>query len=121
MNWLASLLGAALLWFLVEIAGEALLALGATVTAPIRRPVWALFMRAKLPWPAVVLVAIGVASAVVGGRLLQKPNSSSWENGLGLVLFLGGAFVTLAGPAFWFHERNRAASPAGADANLPAS
>ncbi|MGZ3332669.1 MAG: hypothetical protein ACXU9S_09820 [Gemmatimonadaceae bacterium] len=121
MNWIANGLGAALVWFLLEFAGEAMLALGTAVTAPVRRPVWALFMRAKWPWAAAVLGVLGVASAVVGGLLLQKPNSSSWEDGLGVTLFLGGAFVALAGPAFWFHERTRATNSDGADANQPAS
>lgn len=117
MNWIASLLAAALVGFLWEIAGEAMLAFGVAVTAPVSRPLWALFMRAKWPWPAVLLAALGIASAVVGALLLQKPNSSSWENGLGVTLFLGGAFVALAGPAFWFHERNRATNSGGADSN----
>jgi hypothetical protein len=121
MNWIASGLGVVLVGFLLEFAGEAVLALGAAATEPVRRPVWALFMRATWPWPAAVLAVLGVASAVVGGVLLQKPNSSSWENGLGLALFFGGAFVALAGPPFWFHERNRAANSDGADANQPSS
>ena len=121
MNWIGSLLAAALIGFLWEISGEAMLALGAVVTASVRRPLWALFMRAKWPWPPAVVAAFGIASAVVGGLLLQKPASSSWEIGLGVALFLGGTFVTLAGPAFWFHERNRARTPDGADANQPAS
>src|SRR6267154_6475280 len=108
MAWIGSVLAAALIGLLWEIAGEAMLALGAVVTAPVGRPVWALFMRAKSPWPAALLAALGIASSVVGALLLQKPNSSTWENGLGVALFLGGAFVALAGPAFWFHERNRA-------------
>jgi hypothetical protein len=121
MNWIASLLAAALIGFLWEVAGEAMLALGVAVTAPVSRPVWALFMRAKWPWPAALLAALGIASAFVGALLLQKPNSSSWENGLGVALFRGGAFVALAGPAFWFHERNRADNSDGADANQSAS
>jgi len=121
MTWIASALAAALIGFLWEIAGEAMLGFGAAVTAPVRGPVWGLFMRAKWPWPAAIMAAVGIASAVVGGLLLQKPNSSSWETGLGVALFLGGAFVALAGPAFWFHERNRATNSDGADPNQPAS
>jgi peptidoglycan/LPS O-acetylase OafA/YrhL len=121
MNWIASALAVALIGFLWEIAGEAMFALGAAISAPVRRPVWALFMRARWPWPAAVLAAFGIAAAGVGAMLLQKPNSSSWENGLGVALFLGGAFLTLAGPALWFHERNRATNSNGADADQPAS
>ena len=121
MNWIKGALAAALIGFLLEVAGEAMLALGAAVTAPVRRPVWALFMRAKWPWPAAVMAALGIALAVVGGMLLQKPNSLSWEDGLGVALFLGGAFVALAGPGFWFHERNRVTNSDGTDANQPAS
>jgi len=110
MNWSASVLDPAVLWLLGAIASKAILSVLIAVTAPVLRPVWALFMRARRPWPAAVLVVFGIACSVAGGLLLQKPNSSSLEGGLGVVLFMGGAFVALAGPAFWFDERNRVAS-----------
>jgi len=33
----------------------------------------------------------------------------------------GRSLLALAGPPFWFHERNRAANSDGADANQPSS
>ena len=107
MNSVASPLNPVVLWLILEIVGHAVFSLVAAVSAPVRRPVWAIFMRAKSPWPAAVLAGLGIASGVAGAMLLQKPNASDWESGFGLALFFCGAFVALAGPAFWFDERNR--------------
>jgi hypothetical protein len=113
MSSIPSPLDPVVTWFILVIAGKAVFALFGwvtTLTAPVRRPLWAVFMRANWAWPAAVLLALGIASGVVGGMLLQKPNSSDWEMGFGLALFFGGAFVAVAGPAFWFDERRRLGS-----------
>jgi len=110
MNLIATPLEPVVLWIVVEIAWKAVFALFAALTAltaPVRRPVWAVFMRATWPWPAAVLAGLGIASGVAAGMLLSKPNASDWESGFGLALFAGGAFVALAGPATWFDERRR--------------
>src|SRR5712671_6298308 len=105
MNWLATVLGGVLLWFILEIAAEFLLEVATVATRPIRPLIWTAFMRAQLPWPAALLAAFGLACSFVGAQLLQRANAPKWAEGLGLFCFLGGALVMLAAPALWFEAR----------------
>lgn len=108
MALISSLIGGVLLYFIAELVVGLLFGGFSTATRPIHRPIWAASMRASWPWPALVLGALGIASAVAGGILSMRPNAPSWSDRLGGILFLGGLLVALIGPPMWFHERDRA-------------
>jgi hypothetical protein len=100
LAWLLGALGWLLLAILRELLGELIGEATHAVAEPVRRPVWRAFVRARWPWPLLVVASLG-ASGSAGGLWLFKHYEQGWRAGAGVTLFLAGAFVALIAPLVW--------------------
>jgi len=118
IHWLLGAIGACVAWLFWEIVGEAIGEIIGAVTAPVFRPIWRAFVRARWPWP-LLLMLVGGALVAIGGLSLAHMYESRWQAGIGFFLFLAGAFFAVGGGYLWRDaQRERAsATPATAAIN----
>lgn len=104
-------LGCMLLWALGEAVTELLGDSASGGVAPAWRPVWRAFLRARWPWPAVVMAALGVAGVIAGFRLHGRYDAD-WRGVAGLALFFVGGVVAAVAPFLWRDARRARARDA---------
>ena len=118
--WTLAALGSLLLWLLWELLSALFGEAAWTATEPVRRPVWRAFVRARWPWPLLLVAGVG-GVASVGGLWAFKHSAEGWRAGAGLTLFLGGAFVALTAPFVWRDARQVRARGAARSRGGPTS
>ena len=90
-----------------ELLGGMVMDLGWAATAPVRRPIWRAFVTASWPWPLILMMAGGAASAWFGLQEL-RPELAAWRNGVGMVAFFAGCAIALSAPFLWRDARREA-------------
>lgn len=76
-----------LLWALAEALAELLGNATSKAAAPAWRPLWRMFVRARRPWPALVMTALGAGGVVAGYSIHERPDAD-WRGGAGVLLDL---------------------------------
>ena len=100
-------------WFVYTLLADLMVELFWTITSPIWRPVWNVFVRARGPGPLLGLLTIGGAAIGAGIWTWSRDSQSRWVGGLGLLLLVGGVAVTFMAPMLW-REARRAGAKGGA-------
>ena len=108
IHWLLGAVGAFFAWLAWEIIGDAIAEIFSLITAPVRRPLWRAFGRARWPWPLLLMLVGGGAVSVLG-LSLTRLEEGGWRSGLGLILFLVGAIFAVSSGYLWRDARRDAA------------
>ena len=116
IKWLLGAIGACFVWLFWEIVGDAIGEIVWAVTAPVRRPIWRAFVRARWPWP-LLLMLVGGALVSIGGMGLVHQYESGWRAGVGMGLFLVGAFFAVGGGYLWRDARRERVTREARDAS----
>lgn len=95
-----------LLWALAEALAELLGNATSKAAAPAWRPLWRMFVRARWPWPALVMTALGAGGVVAGDSIHERPDAD-WRGGAGVLLYF---IVGRSSPLRRFSGATRAGS-----------
>jgi hypothetical protein len=98
-------IGAIFAWIGWEILYEAAAERIGGLLRPVTRPIRRAFVVGRWRWPLVIALPLGVASALEGYSLLSFPTRAE----AGLMLFFGGAGVSLLTLILWRETRQDAA------------
>jgi cyanate permease len=66
-----------------------------------------MLVRARWPWPLLLMLIIGITAAVTGVRLMS---AADWRGAIGLLLFFGGVGLSLFAPLLWRDAKRESAS-----------
>jgi len=102
VSWVLGAAGVVIGWLLCQMLADLVGEVLWGVTAPLRRPIWRVFVVASWPWPLILALGIG-AAAVISGLVILCDLSR--ERPLGLWLLLGGAGIMLVSPFLWRDAR----------------
>jgi hypothetical protein len=106
LEWvIAAVLGVSawLLWIVLEeLTGTVISA----VTAPVRRPIRDTFIRARRPWPLLLLLGVGLAAAATGVWTMAR-GEPHWVGPVGFLLFLTGSGIVISAPLLWRDARRQ--------------
>ena len=118
IKWLLGAIGAFFVWLAWELVGAAIGEIAWAVTAPVRRPIWRAFVQARWPWPLLVML-FGGSSVSIAGLGLAHMYETRWQAGVGVGLFLVGAFFAVGGGYLWRDAQRERAERAMRDAAAP--